>query len=86
MFVLVKSSQDDNAKRYKARRYYLREGIIKNCNVIINRKIFYDQPTDSDIKRHQEIRKLATRQGEDYTTGCLLDYDYIKKPLRLNCS
>ena len=25
----------------------------------------------------EEIRKLTTSKGEDYTTGCLLDYDYI---------
>ena len=28
-------------------------------------------------------RKLTTRQGEDYITGCLLDYDYIKNHYRL---
>ena len=37
----------------------------------INGKSFYDQAIDSDIKRYEEIRKLATVQGEDYTTGCL---------------
>ena len=26
----------------------------------------------------EEIKELTTDQGEDYTTGCLLDYDYIK--------
>ena len=40
-------------------------------------KNFNDQPNDSDVKRYKEIRKL-TRQGEDYTTRCLLHYDYIK--------
>ena len=30
-----------------------------------------------------EIRKLTTGQGEDYTAGCLLDYDYIKNRCRL---
>ena len=34
---------------------------------------------NSDIKRYKEIRKLTRGQGEDYATGCLLDYDYIKK-------
>ena len=29
------------------------------------------------------MKKLTTRQGEDYTTGCLLDYDYIKNHYRL---
>ena len=44
-------------------------------------KNFYDQAIDSDIKRYEEIRKLITGQGEDFTTGCLLHYDYIKKSL-----
>ena len=57
--------------------------MIKNYNVIINGKSFYDQPIDSDIKGHAEIRKSTTGQGEDYTTGCLLDYDYIKNHYRL---
>ena len=52
--------------------------ITKNYNVIISQKNIKDQPIDSDIKRYKEIRKLTTGQGEDYTTGCLLDYDYIK--------
>ena len=34
---------------------------------------------DSNIKRYEEIRKLTTGQNQDDTTGCLLDYDYIKK-------
>ena len=28
-------------------------------------------------------RKLTIAQGEDYTTGCLLDYEYIKNHYRL---
>ena len=43
-----------------------------------NRKNFYYQAIDSDIKWYKEIRKLTTGQGEDYTIGCLLDYNYIK--------
>ena len=46
--------------------------------MIINGSIFYDQPTDSDIKLHEDIRKLTTGKGKDYITGCLLDYEYIK--------
>ena len=44
---------------------------MKNYNVIKN---FYDQPSDSDMKRYEDIRKLTIGQGDDYTTGCLLDY------------
>ena len=49
----------------------------------MNGKNFYDQPIDSDIKLYEEIRKLSTGQGEDYTTGYLLDYEYVKKNYRL---
>ena len=78
LFVSVYSSQDDNAKRFKIRRYYLPKGITKNYNIIINGKNVYDQAVNSDIKRYEETVKLTTGRGEDYTTECLLDYDYIK--------
>ena len=39
----------------------------------MNGKNFYDQAIDYDIKRYEEIRKITTGQGEDYTSGCLLD-------------
>ena len=61
----------------------LQKTIIKNYNVIINGKNFYDQPVDSDVKGYEEIRKLATEQSENYNTGCLLDYEYIKNHHRL---
>ena len=81
LFVLAYSNQDEDAKRFRTPRYYLPKGIIDNYNVVINGKNFYDQPIDSGVKRLEEIRKLATRQGKDCkdcTTRCLFDYDYIK--------
>ena len=83
LFVLVYTNEAINAKRFNAWKYYLPKDIIKNYNAIINGKNFYGQPIDSDIKQYEEIRKLATRKGEDYTTGCLLDYDYIKHHYKL---
>ena len=38
---------------------------------------------NSNIKQFEEIRKLTTVQGEDYATGCLLHYEYIKNYYRL---
>ena len=38
--------------------------------MIINRKDFYDQTINSNIKKYEEIRKITTGQGKDYTTGC----------------
>ena len=57
--------------------------IIVNYNIIFNGKNFYDHPIYSDINWYKEIIKLTTGQGEDYTTGCLLEYDYIKNNYRL---
>ena len=61
----------------------LNKDIIKNYIIIIDWKNFYDQAIDSDIKQYEKFGKLTTGQGENYTTGCLLDYDYIENLYRL---
>ena len=38
---------------------------------------------NNDIKRYENIRKIATGQGNDYTTGCLLDYPYFKENYKM---
>ena len=40
---------------------------------------FFDQPTNNMIKKYENIRITTIGQGDDYTTGCLLDYSYFKK-------
>ena len=44
---------------------------------MIDEKNFFDQ-TVKNNKMFENIRKIATSQGDDYTTGCLLDYIYFK--------
>ena len=44
---------------------------------MIDRKNLLDQPMNSNLKTYENIRKIATGQGDDYTTGCLLDYSYF---------
>ena len=83
LFVLVYSNRKNEVKRFKTQRYSWPNWIIVNYNVIINGKNFYDQPIEIDIKQYKEMKKLATVQGENYTTGSLLDYDYIKNRYRL---
>ena len=83
LFVSVYTDKANNAKKINAQKHYLPKGIIKNYDVIINGKNIYDKAIDSDIKRYTEIGKLATGWSEDYTTGCLLDYEYIKNHHRL---
>ena len=45
---------------------------------MIGGKNFFDQPINSDLKTYENIRKIVTGQGDDYATGCLLDYFYFK--------
>ena len=52
---------------------------IKDYNVMIDGKNFFDQPVRNDKVTYENIRKIATGQGDDYTTNCLLDYTYFKK-------
>ena len=52
---------------------------IKDYNVKIDGRNFFDQPIHNDVKTYENIRKFATGQGDDYTTGCLLDYPYFKE-------
>ena len=46
---------------------------------MIDGKNFFDQPIKNDKVTYESIRKIATGQGDDYTTGRLLDYTYFKK-------
>ena len=46
---------------------------------MINRQNLFDQPVKNGLIKHENIRKISTAQGDDYTTGCLLDYNYFKK-------
>ena len=44
---------------------------------MINGENFFDQLIKNKKTTYDNIRKIATGQGDDYTTGCLLDYSYF---------
>ena len=56
---------------------------IENYNIEIDGRHFYDPPVNESIKQYDEIRKISTGQGDDYTIGCLLDFAYFEKNYRL---
>ena len=35
------------------------------------------------MKQYDEVRKVSTGEGDDYTAGCLLDFAYFEKKIRL---
>ena len=86
LFVLayfIADGGNDEAGIKSNKKYFLPRGEIKNYNVLIDGRNFYDQPINDIIKQYDEVRKVSTGYGDDYTTGCLLDYAYFKDNYRL---
>ena len=50
---------------------------------MINGENFFDQPIKNNKVICENIRKIATGQGDDYPTGCLLDYPYFKDSYKM---
>ena len=74
---------DNKVERNSHRKYFLPRVDITNYNVLTDARNFYDQPISDQIKKYDEIRKIATGKGDDFTTGCLLDYQYFKNHYQL---
>ena len=80
LFVLSFENEDN---RKESTGYYLPQVNIKHYSVMIDGKNFFDQPIKSDIKTYDNIQRIATSQRDDYTTGCLLDYNYFNKHYKM---
>ena len=80
MFVFAyQRGDDDNYVNEQAFNKYFRPKIkIQKYKVEIDGRNFYDQAINNLIKQYDEIRKISTGQGDDYTTGCLLDFAYFE--------
>ena len=80
LFVLA--FENDN-HRTSDERYYLPTVEIKDYNIVFNGENFFDQPIKNNKVTYDNIRKIATGQGDDYTTGCLLDYPYFANTYKM---
>ena len=74
LFVLA--FENDN-HRISTKRYYFPIVEIKDYNIMINGENVFDQSIKNNKVIYENIRKIATGQGDDYTSGCLLDYSYF---------
>ena len=82
-FVLSFENEND---RTSHSTYYLPKVEIKDYDVMIDGRNFFDQPINSMSKTYENIRKIATGKGDDYTTGCLLDYPFFQRKLQNDCN
>ena len=86
MFVLafdITNNDNNKVEKDSHRKYFLPIVDIANYNVLIDGRNFYDQPINDQIKKYDEIRKIPTGKGDDYTTGFLLHYQYFKDHYQL---
>ena len=78
LFVLSFENEND---RTSFSRYYVLNVQINDFNVLINGKSFFDMPVKNDKETYKQI--IEMRRNNDYTTGNLLDYEYLSKQYKL---
>ena len=85
LFVMAYNRANDQPTRNGQQKYYLPRIDLEKYNVIIDGRNFYDNPIESDIEKYRELKKvmIGKREGEDYTTGSLLDFNYFDKHYKL---
>ena len=62
-------------------QYYLPNVEIKDFNVLIDRKSFFDLPVKNEEEAYRNVIEMSYNNG--YTTGNLLDFSYFKENYRL---
>ena len=74
--------ENDNQRTSHTGPYLPNVG-LRGYNFMINGENFFDQPIKNNKVTYENITKIATVQGDDYTTGCLLDYAYFKDSYKI---
>ena len=78
---------ENDTQRTSHSGFYLSNVEMEKINDLrmekINGENFFDQPIKNNKVPYEHIRKIATGQGDDYTTGCLLDYPYFKDTYKM---
>ena len=82
-YFVATGAANDEAGIKGNKKYFLPRGEIKRYKVLIDGRNLYDQTINDLIKKHDEVRKVSTGHGDDYTTVCLLDYAFFKDNYRL---
>ena len=78
LFVLSFENEDD---RRSFSKYYVPNVQIKDFNVLIHGKSFFEMPIKNDKETYEQIIKMGRKN--DYATGNLLDYKYFSKHYKL---
>ena len=84
LFVIAYHCGDDKyVNEEEFNKYFNPKVTIEKYSVEIYESNVYDQTINDSIKQYEEVRKISTGQGDDYMTGCLLDFAYFEKNCKL---
>ena len=78
LFVLSFENEED---RISFSEYCLPKVEIKDFNVLIDLKSFFDVSVKNKEEEHEKVMSIS--KDNDYTTGNLLDYEYFLKHYNL---
>ena len=78
LFVLSFKYEED---RTSFSKFYVPKVEIKDFNVLIDGKRFFDVPVKNKEEAYEKIMSIS--KNNDYTTGNLLDYEYFSEHYKL---
>ena len=81
LFVLPFTRTNTHDYRNVFSNYYVLDAEIKDFNVLIDRKSFFDLPVKNEEEAFEKIIEMSS--NNDYTTGNLLTFGYFKKHYKL---
>ena len=81
LFVLSFSRNNNTDNRDSFSDYYVPNVEIKDFNVLIDGKSFFDLPVKNEEEAYEKIIEMSN--NNDYTTGNLLDFAYFKENYKL---
>ena len=84
LFVLLFLRSGTRDYRNSFSHYYVPDAKIKDLNVLIDGKSFFDLPVKNEEEVYEKIIEMSN--NNDYTYGNLLDFVYLKKTLQINCN
>ena len=81
LFVLSFSKSDTRDYRNSFLHYYVPDAKIKDFNVLIDGKSFFELPEKNEEETYEKIIDMSN--NNDYTTGNLLYFAYFKESYKL---
>ena len=81
LFVLSFPRNNNADSRYSFSNYYVPKVQIKDFNVLIDGKSFFDLSVKNEEEAYEKIIEMSN--NNDYTTGKLLDFACYKKNYKL---